>query len=558
MTLPPQPALVVVDGDDLAREQLVGELTGRYGRDYAVVPCTSSADARERLAALQADRHPVAVVLVDALVDGGECVRLLGEVRALCPTAKRTLLVPVGNPGRTVDQRTVRHAAMLVDAHLPKPRAARDEYFHSQLTDLLRTWARHDPHRYEAVAVVGHRWDRRSSELRDLLDRFNVPFGFHTPDSERGRELVERYSADRLPLIVTEDMSLVDPTNAEIADRLGVGRVPSRVVDLAVIGGGPAGLAAAVYSASEGRETVVVEREALGGQAGASARIRNYLGFPHGVSGADLAQRAGQQAALFGVGFVYMREAVDLAPAEDGHVVRLSDGQELRARAVLVAGGARYRRLGIRPLEDLVGAGVFYSGAVSEAPALEGSEVYIAGAGNSAGQAALHLARHAARVTLVVRGDSLGRSMSAYLVDEIEGTDGVRALLRTEVVDGGGTGRLEWLELADRATGRTERVDAAALFVLIGAEPHTAWLPAAVQRDRTGFVLTGPDLPDGAGWPLDRAPYQLETSLPGVFAAGDCRAGSLKRVASAVGEGAGAVPLLHAHLDARHTGGRQP
>jgi thioredoxin reductase (NADPH) len=347
----------------------------------------------------------------------------------------------------------------------------------------------------------------------------------------------------------------VDPTNREVADAL-VGAEPSpkrQRCDVVVIGGGPAGLAAAVYGASEGLDTVVVEREAVGGQAGASSLIRNYLGFPRGVSGQKLTYQAFQQAQLFGAEFRVMRQATGLRREDGGLVVTLSDGKELAGRAVVVATGASYRRLGVPSLEALNGAGVFYGAATAEARSLEGQEVYVVGGANSAGQATMHLSKYASRVTLVVRGSSLEAGMSDYLVREVEDADNVRVRLNTRVVGGGGEGRLERLALDDTAVGRAETVPAAALFVLIGAEPLTGWLPEEIACDEEGFILTGGDIPDGGHQKDLRAPKRLsmplETSMRGVFATGDVRHGSVKRVASAVGEGSIAIRLVHDYLD---------
>jgi thioredoxin reductase (NADPH) len=360
-------------------------------------------------------------------------------------------------------------------------------------------------------------------------------------------------------VIAFDRLVLVNPSNAEITDAFemirpfGANTLPDvRNFDLIVIGAGPAGLAAAVYGASEGLRTVVVEGETFGGQAGASSLIRNYLGFSRGISGSELAWQAYQQAWLFGASFRLAREATALHRGRQRLVVTLSDDTEVAGWAVIVATGASYRRLGVPSLEALQGAGVFYGAAVAEAQALKEQEVYVVGSGNSAGQAAMHLSKYANRVTLLVRGDSLASNMSHYLIKEIEAAENIQVLLNTRVLDGGGQGRLEYLVLEDSASGRTETVPAAALFVLIGARPRTGWLPEEIERDSRGFILTGRDLPqDGRSsqkWPLQRPPLLLETSMPGVFAAGDVRHRSVKRVASAVGEGSIAIQLVHEYL----------
>ena len=402
--------------------------------------------------------------------------------------------------------------------------------------------------------VVGEQWSPRSHELRDLLGRNGVLHSFYPADSERGRELLARVgrSPARLPVVVFFDgQVLVDPANADIADACGVNpsleQEEQASFDLVVIGAGPAGLAAAVYGASEGLDTLVVEGEAIGGQAGTSSLIRNYLGFPWGIGGAELARRAAERAWLFGATFTFMNHATDLRHSADGLEVILSCGNTVAARAVIVATGASYRRLGIPRLEALRGVGVFYGAAVAEAKAMQGQDVYVVGAGNSAGQAALHLSKYASRVTLLVRGDSLARSMAEYLITEIEASRNIEIRLNSRVVDGGGEGRLERLVLEDLASGLTETISAAGLFVLIGAQPHTGWLPEEIERDGDGYVVTGPDLAREApeAWPLERAPLMFETSMPGAFAAGDARYGSVKRVASAVGAGAIAVQSVH-------------
>jgi thioredoxin reductase (NADPH) len=362
---------------------------------------------------------------------------------------------------------------------------------------------------------------------------------------------------ERLPVVVNFDgLVLVDPSNAQLAHALGIKTRPEAVTyDVAVVGAGPAGLAAAMYGASEGLVTAVLEHEALGGQAGTSSMIRNYLGFPRGVSGAELAQRAYEQAWILGADFIYGPSALGLHTAGPDRVISLGDGGEATSRAVVLATGVTWRRLGVPSLEALVGAGVFYGAAASEAPAMKGQRVYVVGGANSAGQAAVHLARYAAQVTMLVRGASLAATMSHYLIREIEATPNIVIRYRTEAVDGHGDGRLTALTLKDRTSEITEAVPATALFVLIGAEPHTDWLPETIRRDRWGFVLTGIDLlEDGrlpAGWPLERPPMPLETSLPGVFAVGDVRHGSVKRVASAVGEGSVAIRLIHEYLSQR-------
>src|SRR5918998_1754683 len=498
---------------------------------------------------------PVALVLADqwmAQMDGPDFLTRAGEIS---PTAKRALMVDWG------DRAAVRplHQAMALgrtDYYVTKPYGDHDERFHRVISEFLYDWSKDRIPKFDEIRVVGEQWSPRSFELRDLLGRNGVLHTFHASDSKEGRELLSRLGHEDSPLPVValfDGQVLVDPTNSDIADACGVNPTWEKSdFDLVIIGAGPAGLAAAVYAASEGLDTLIVEDEAVGGQAGTSALIRNYLGFPSGVGGAELASRAAEQAWLFGATFLFMRRVTGLRREGNKVLVDLSCGQVVTAGSVIVATGASYRRLGIPGLEALSGSGVFYGAAVSEARAMWGQEVYVVGAGNSAGQAALHLAKYASRVTLLARGDSLETSMSRYLIKEIDAAQNVDVRLRTRVVEGGGRGRLENIVLEDAAPGSTETVSAAGLFLLIGAQPHTSWLPEEIARDEGGYVLTGREVSyHGAphrGWHMGRLPLLLETSMPRVFAAGDVRRGSVKRVSSAVGEGSMAIQAVHEYL----------
>jgi thioredoxin reductase (NADPH) len=544
------PVLVAVEEDAGALRDVERELRDRYARHYRVTCMRSSHEARACLEDLAAANEEVALVLAGQWLSGMTGSELLDEARHLHPHAKRGLLIAWGGWGDRATGEAIFDsiARGRIDHYVLRPAASPDELFHQAISGLLLEWAearRASPH---TVYVVGESWSGRAYELRELLGRCAMPHSFCLADSNDGRALVaEAGEGVKLPIVVFPDgTALADPSNAEIATAAGSPVNPERMeFDLVIVGAGPAGLSAAVYGASEGFSTLVVDEGGLGGQATSSSLIRNYLGFPRGVSGRRLAQQAYEQAWVFGANFAFMQRVTDLRREQDELFVTLSDSGRVRARAVLLATGASYRRLGVPALEELNGAGVFYGGPASEAPAMAGQDVYVLGGANSAGQAALHLARYARSVTLVVRAQSLGAGMSHYLVRQVEATPKLHVRLGTEIVGGGGDGRLEHLVLRDRAEGSEETVDADGLFLMIGARPRTEWLPREVDSDARGFVFTGTDLRDDHGWPLDRGPFLLETSMPGVFAAGDVRHGSVKRVASAVGEGSVAIQLLH-------------
>ncbi len=552
--MPDAPVLLIVDDDPQARGVVERELRKRYGGDYEIICVGSADDPLGLLAELRDGRRRVSIVLAGQSMSQLTGTELLARVREFDGTAKRLLLRDwgYGPPPEPILQAI---ALDHIDAYARRPATVPDEEFHLSVTGLLEEWARANLPRPEVMRVVGEEWSARSHEVRDLLSRNVVPFGFHPADARPGKALLEQAgaAAAALPVVIMFDgRVLEDPSNAQLAEAIGMRTSPGPgVYDVAVIGAA-AGLAAAVYGASEGLSTVVLEPEAIGGQAGTSSRIRNYLGFPTGVSGEDLAVRAYTQAWNFGADYVYGNPATGLRVNGPERVVTVAGGGEVRSRAVVIATGVSYRRLGIPSLDALTGAGVFYGAATSEAKAMKDREVFVVGGANSAGQAAVHLARYAAKVTMLVRGQSLAESMSEYLVKEITGTPNI-AVRRGAVVTGGaGTGRLESLTIQDQRSGVTETVPAAAVFVLIGAEPRTQWLPDDIKRDRWGFVVTGTDLMTGGrppgSWPLQRPPMLLESSLPGVFAVGDVRCGSVKRVASAVGEGSVAIRLIHDYL----------
>lgn len=546
----PLPVLLAMDEDRDALAGVETQLVQRYTPDYRVESVSDPEQALRTLTELADDGDEVAVVLVGkSLWDatGGE---LLERARQLHPYAQRGLVVPGGAWSDQAKAEAILDAMALgrIDYYVPQPAASPDEVFHEAISRFLLEWAterRLVPH---TVHVVGEEWSGRAYELREVFERCAAPHTFCLADSDEGRELLAKAGPDaKLPLMVLPGgRALSDPSNAEIALAAGAPLdIAEHDFDVVVVGAGPAGLSAAVYGASEGMRTLVVDGGGIGGQARSSSLIRNYLGFPSGVSGTRLAEQAYEQASVFGASFLPMHSATALAPSGDRVEVTLSDGRRVSARALILATGASYRRLGVPSLEALNGAGVYYGGPAVKAHAFGGKEAYVVGGGNSAGQAALHLARFARRVTLLVRAGSLESGMSHYLVREIEATSNVAVRTRTAVVGGGGEGHLQELVLHGSATGDDTTVPADALFVLIGARPHTDWLPDEIASDRHGFLYTGDDVPDNDGWPLERRPLLLETSMPGVLAAGDVRHGSVKRVASAVGEGSIAVQVLH-------------
>jgi thioredoxin reductase (NADPH) len=540
----PRPVILAVDDEPEALARITTELTRCFGAYYRIACVASGQEALAALDDLRAEHAQVAVVLASHWLPDTSGTDLLAHVGSVHAEAKRGLLIRWGAwADRSTADAVLRAMALgHIDYYVLKPWRSPDELFHRTVAELVHEWSRSQPAGAGPVTLVGRRHSPRTSEVRSLLTRNGIPHAFRLADSEEGRAVVRsRAAGARLPVLVGLDGSAVDdPTNRQVAEACGLPtRLARKDFDLVIVGAGPAGLA--------------VERETIGGQAGSSSLIRNYLGFPRGVSGAELTMRAYQQAWVFGVDFLMMRDVDSLQPAGDEFRVGLSGGDEaVTSRVVVVATGVVYRKLDIPELDALLGTGVFYGASVAEAPALAGERVYVVGGGNSAGQAALHLARYALQVTVLVRGVSLAQSMSRYLIHEIDATPNVDVSFETEVVGAGGDGRLERLVLADRRTGSHRTVEAAALFVLVGAKPHTDWLPASVARDRWGFVLTGADLQQDEArprWSLTRPPLPLESSLPGCFAVGDVRHSSVKRVASAVGDGAIVVAQVHEHLD---------
>jgi thioredoxin reductase (NADPH) len=547
-----KPVLFLVDDDPRVAQALEDDLSRRFGQDFFVVGTSRASDGLATLHGLAGQEQPVALLIASHAMHEMPGVDFLGQAHEMHPLAKRVLLVDRDYSARSpvVQAMTLGQA----DYHLTKPWLLEQDLYR-EVSEFLAEWAKDQEAGFELFYLVGRLQDRGTNTLRELLTRFYVPFHFHDADSGPGRRLLDQHSlsGSRLPVLIRHDgYTVTEPTIAQIIASVGgTTRIDLAECDVVIVGAGPAGLAAAVYAASEGLQTVVLEETVSGGQAGNSPMIRNYPGFPHGVSGHELTRMACEQAWLFGAHMVFAQRVAGLECRGVQRIVHLADGHQVRARAVIVAPGIAWRRLGVPRLEALVGAGVFYGVAGAEAQAMAGHDVFVVGAGNSAGQAALHLARYARQVTMLVRGDSLARSMSEYLIQEIEATGNVAVCLHTEVTDGHGTGHLECLTVRDRQQGRIREVPASALFVLIGGEPRTQWLPAAVQL-ADGYIRTGRDVrSDGASpdrWPLDRPPLPMETSVPGVFAVGDARSRSIKRVASAVGDGATAIRLVQEYL----------
>jgi thioredoxin reductase (NADPH) len=549
-----RPVLFVIDDDPGVMHALRDDLSRRFAADFRVISETSAAAGLAVLRELAGQHAPVALLIVDHEMSEMPGVEFLAHAHKLHPQAKRVLLVErdysVHSP--LVQAMTLGQA----DYHITKPWVLEPDLYR-MVSEFLAEWARGQEAGFDLFSLVGRPADPATHDLRELLTRFYVPFRFCASDSADGRRLLteQRLDPEQLPVLIRHDRyTMVRPTLPQLIAAVGgSNHTDVDQCDLVVVGAGPAGLTAAVYAASEGLQTVVLEESVSGGQAGSSPMIRNYPGFPHGISGHELTRRACEQAWMFGAHMVFAQRTAGLTTRGAERVVHLADGQQIVARAVIVAPGIAWRRLGVPRLEALLGSGVFYGAAGSEAQAMEGRDVFVVGAGNSGGQAALYLAGYARQVTMLVRGDSLARSMSDYLIQEIGATPNITVRLRTEITDGHGDGQLEALALCDNRLGRAEQVAADALFVLIGGEPRTQWLPETMQRSY-GYILTGRDVradgPYPARWPLHRAPLPLETSIPGVFAAGDARNRSIKRVASAVGDGAAAVRLAHEYLSA--------
>ena len=547
-----KPTILAVDDDPGASRAIARDLTSRYGADYTVVRATSGAEALTHLNRLALQDRRVALVVSDQRMPEMSGIEMLEEVRRQSPDSKLLLLTAYADTDVAI--KAINDIGL--DYYLVKPWDPPSERLYPVVDGLLDDWSSDHPPETQEVRVVGHPWADHTYEVKTFLTRNHVPYRWLDVehDEEAGRLLelagLGDIEPERLPVVLMPSgTALVAPSNLELATALGLRtQAQQPLYDLCIVGSGPAGLAAAVYAASEGLSTVVVERDAPGGQAGQSAAIENYLGFPRGLSGADLTHRAVAQAARFGAETVLARDVVGFETRGPVRAVVLSGGGAIEARALIVATGVSYRRLAAPGADRLVGKGVYYGASAAEALQCEGQDVYVVGAANSAGQAVLNFAKHAKRVVMLVRGRDIGATMSEYLVRRIENADNVEVRLRTEVVAAHGDGHLERITIADHATGTQEEAETGWLFAFIGASPHTDWLGDAVERDEKGFIVTGRDLHAQEGSAAGRAPFALETSVPGVFAAGDVRLDSMKRVASAVGEGAMAVYLVHRYL----------
>jgi thioredoxin reductase (NADPH) len=551
-----KPILLSVDDDSDVLRAIERDLRSHYGAEYRVLASDSPHSALDLLKQLKVRNDSVALLLADQRMPKMDGVGFLQEARNIFPEAKRALLTAYADTNAAISAIN----DVNINYFFLKPWDPPEEHLYPQLDDLLDDWQASYRPAYEGIRVLGTRWAPRCYELRDFLARNHVPYQWidvelsaNDPESKRLLEALGPDAAN-LPVVLFPDgTKLLETVPAQIAQKVGLRtRAQTSFYDLAIVGGGPAGLAAAVYGASEGLHTVIIEREAAGGQAGMSSRIENYLGFPVGLSGGDLARRAVVQAQRFGVEILSPQEATGLRTEGSYRILKLADSSEISCHALMIASGVQWRRLEAPGVDRLQGAGVYYGGGATEAISCKGEIVYVVGGANSAGQAAMNFSRYAERVVILVRGESLSSTMSQYLIDQVQGTPNIQVWTHAAVAEAHGETHLEEISVLCSDTNKIERVPASAMFIFIGALPRTDWLADTVQRDERGFILTGPDLLwDGArpkGWTLDRDPFLLETNIPGLFAVGDVRHGSVKRVASGVGEGSVAVQFIHQYL----------
>jgi thioredoxin reductase (NADPH) len=546
-----KPTILTVDDDPLVSAAITRDLVSEYGADYRIVQASSGPEALGVLSKLTLRDEPVALIAADQRMPEMTGIEMLKQAQEYTPNAKLLLLTAYADTDAAIQ--AINDIGL--DYYLLKPWDPPDERLYPIMDDLLDDWRKANPDHTSDVRVIGHRWSDRSHEIKMFLARNHVPYRWYDverdAEGERLRELAKGEQTD-LPLVLIPDgETLRSPSTLSLAGALGLHtNAQQPLYDLCIVGGGPAGLAAAVYAASEGLSTVIVEREAPGGQAGMSAAIENYLGFPKGLSGSDLAQRAIAQVSRFGAEMVLARDVIGFEIRGPVRAVRFAGAGEIESRALVVATGVSYRQLEATGLEQLTGRGVYYGAAIGEANQCQGDVVYVVGAANSAGQAALNLSRFAKQVVLVVRAGTLTETMSSYLITRVSSTPNISIRYHSKVVAAHGEGHLEGLTLADSETKAEDEVASSWLFIFIGASPRTDWLGPDIVRDERGFVVTGQDLLqlDSADWRLPRPPFTLETSVPGVFAAGDVRLNSMKRVASAVGEGAMSVYLVHRYL----------
>ncbi len=552
-----KPVLFAVDDDPGVLWSVQRDLRQEYGSRFRILQAESGVEALEAVKQLKLRDEPIALFLVDQRMPQMTGVEFLEQALKLYPNAKRVLLTAYADTDAAI--RAINKVG--IDYYLMKPWDPPEERLYPMLNDLLDDWLSKFPPQFEGIRVVGLQWSPRSHHVKDFLARNQIPYRWYDIETdEEANNLLECFGSEtpRFPVLFFPDGTpLCDPTDVEIAAKIGLKTQAEKpFCDLIIVGAGPAGLAAAVYGASEGLRTVVIEKVAPGGQAGTSARIENYLGFPVGLSGADLARRAVAQARRLGAEILTPQQAAGVRVDGQYRFLTLSDGTELSSHAMLIATGVDYRKLEAPGVEQLTGAGVYYGATMSEAVLFQGKDVLIVGGGNSAGQAAMHFSKYARTVTVLVRGDALTRSMSQYLIDQIAATSNITVRLCVQVAEAHGNGHLEGVTIENVDTLERETLEAAALFIFIGATPHTDWLTDVVARDKWGFILSGPDLGHGLirpghrphGWQLDRDPYLLETSVPGIFVAGDVRHGSIKRVATAVGEGSMAIQFVHQYL----------